>query len=785
MTVEAAVPVPVLRTKMKQLGATVPKRTSVAWVKCEFWKKDVTEVYSSARVKRVCLRHALDPRSALNSRAFFDCDQGGNDDVQWKGWWRWDFLCWLEVRPCSKLSVLQMFSEWKNARNKECVRKHQLEVGQARKHVRFVLPIVQFTDQPGPVLSPRAGRLEKDNRIMVAEQCWLLIRRFLGDYTLVRVGIGLDVFWYCGYWNSGYEHRDGLTRPWNKLWRISSNSWALNSKQYSNCRRCWKISKQASAERENALQAQLSDMLERWNRDAADVEVRLGVDPEHGTPRRHRAFIESRAFSKLVNFDSKVASWKDWASKFENMAAVVVPSSRDTLDWAAQQDTPILNVDDGEAGPDSVEINLQVYVALAELLEGEALDIVQNTTRGAGLEAWRKLVRRFDPQTVGRKRTLLSRESAWVVTSHWTVGRTCQIVSVESARKNSDDVRSGILTEMCPEHIKTHIHFNLFRLPDYASVRSEIETFLEARQSSSNLDAMDIGSLHGQKGVCRKCGQKGHWAASCPKRVKSGGKGDEGKGQGKKGKSSKGKDDDGKGKGNGGKWQARKAFDGYCNHCWKWGHMEKNCLIKSKSKFGKSKSASSLDESEKMDQRTLHLADSVCAHFETIVMTGSGQNCRKVTFTLDSGAAVSAAPHHLGDDYPIQIEEPRSYKTATGSLVQDEGFRVLPIVIEEGLHRSMNFRVVFVHKALVSASKVCRKGYQIILDSKLGRSGMLHKRTNEWIGLREEKGVYVFDGWVSPAVTVGRKRSKSFSLTPYEHNVDVALVDFPRQENHP
>ena len=34
---------------------------------------------------------------------------------------------------------------------------------------------------------------------------------------------------------------------------------------------------------------------------------------------------------------------------------------------------------------------------------------------------------------------------------------------------------------MCPEHIKTHIHLNLTRLPDYASVRSEIETFLEVR----------------------------------------------------------------------------------------------------------------------------------------------------------------------------------------------------------------------------------------------------------------------------------------------------------------
>ena len=129
-------------------------------------------------------------------------------------------------------------------------------------------------------------------------------------------------------------------------------------------------------------------MLERWNRDAADVEVRPEVEPEHGTPRRHGAFIESRAFSKLANFDdSKAASWKDWAFKFENMAAAMVPSSRDTLDWAAQQDTPILNVDDVEARPDSVEINPQVYAALAELLEGEALDIVQNTTRGA--QVWK------------------------------------------------------------------------------------------------------------------------------------------------------------------------------------------------------------------------------------------------------------------------------------------------------------------------------------------------------------------------------------------------------------
>ena len=55
------------------------------------------------------------------------------------------------------------------------------------------------------------------------------------------------------------------------------------------------------------------------------------------------------------------------------MAAAMVPSSRDDLDWASQQDTPTLNVDDVEAGPNSVEINPQVHVALEQLLEREGI----------------------------------------------------------------------------------------------------------------------------------------------------------------------------------------------------------------------------------------------------------------------------------------------------------------------------------------------------------------------------------------------------------------------------
>ena len=55
----------------------------------------------------------------------------------------------------------------------------------------------------------------------------------------------------------------------------------------------------------------------------------------------------------------------------------------------------------------------------------------------------------------------------------------------------------GILIEMFP----VRHHLNLTRLPNYASVRLEIETFLKSKQTSSNHDATNIGSLNRQS-VC-------------------------------------------------------------------------------------------------------------------------------------------------------------------------------------------------------------------------------------------------------------------------------------------
>eukprot|EP00959_Pyramimonas_sp_CCMP1952_P365166 7646764-Pyramimonas_sp.AAC.1 len=49
----------------------------------------------------------------------------------------------------------------------------------------------------------------------------------------------------------------------------------------------------------------------------------------------------------------------------------------------------------------------QLHTAIQQLVTGEPFDITQNVDKGNGLECWRRLARRFDPSTGGRKRNLL------------------------------------------------------------------------------------------------------------------------------------------------------------------------------------------------------------------------------------------------------------------------------------------------------------------------------------------------------------------------------------------
>ena len=120
---------------------------------------------------------------------------------------------------------------------------------------------------------------------------------------------------------------------------------------------------------------------------------------------------------------------------------------------------------------------------------------------------------------------------------------------------------------------------------------------------------------------------------------------------------------------NSGKWQSRQVFEGHCNHCWKWGHMEKECFTlakKPRAMVANAEVPAPMMNLRQAVLKTLQLVDLFKNRLEANTMSGSGTIVAKLTLTLDSGAAVSAAPKSLEDDHHMQTEEPRSHKTATG-----------------------------------------------------------------------------------------------------------------------
>ena len=92
----------------------------------------------------------------------------------------------------------------------------------------------------------------------------------------------------------------------------------------------------------------------------------------------------------------------------------MIPNIRTLIDWATDQPEQITEFTSREAirlNPAAEAIQREIYKALAQLVEGEALGILRNCIRAEfkGLEAWRRLIRRFDPHSVGRQRTIMSR----------------------------------------------------------------------------------------------------------------------------------------------------------------------------------------------------------------------------------------------------------------------------------------------------------------------------------------------------------------------------------------
>ena len=219
-----------------------------------------------------------------------------------------------------------------------------------------------------------------------------------------------------------------------------------------------------------------------------------------------RLMVDTKGLGRPEQFSNEETSFRRWARSIVNLTVGVYGKDfQDVLDYCLDQDDPIEMTDVVEKygpgnfeGNDEVE-NLedkadQLFRVLSSLTIGESEDLVVGciSLTGSGFEAWRRLNRRWDPVTAGRKRNILRAILDPERTKSWEGVRPAleqldDLIRRYEARKNeagkrevlSDDIKCTAVELLVPQDLEKHLILNKSRLTNYQDIKQEIETLME------------------------------------------------------------------------------------------------------------------------------------------------------------------------------------------------------------------------------------------------------------------------------------------------------------------
>ena len=318
-----------------------------------------------------------------------------------------------------------------------------------------------------------------------------------------------------------------------------------------------------------------------------DQQLKIHQNVEKSIDVRDRS--ELKGIPKPEKFSGSSGTWDSWYYKFKTWieschknAIQIIQKLESTVDVAITE----RSLEDDY--PDGAElVSAQARQALISLTEGEALEIVKNTSRGThfGLEALRRLLSKYDPQNPQANSALLKKvlhpqqcslDKLREGLESWENLKR----KYEERRKKQleDDICRSCLQQMCPNKLQDHLDLQASRLTDYDSMKHEILAYIEnvetRKEAKTGSAPMDVDSLAKSKGKGKDSKGKGKDGWS------------KGKGKGKKGKGKGGKD---KGKGS---WNQNQNGKGWNSNQWNqsnWNQQWNNNKGKGKDKGGKSK----------------------------------------------------------------------------------------------------------------------------------------------------------------------------------------------------
>ena len=208
------------------------------------------------------------------------------------------------------------------------------------------------------------------------------------------------------------------------------------------------------------------------------------------------SLIDVKGPGRPKEFSGKEEDFQQWSKKTEAFFAGVIKESEMMLERTAEQTTEITTeLIDREFLPTATNQEREEYktwslccsmhTAVMALTSNEANDIVANSRKNP-LEAWRRLQKRYDPTTGGRKRNLLrtiispgrcSLQELLAGIERWV----SYVSRYEKKLKDKmdDEIKLAGLEALVPEELEKHLILNSDPLRTFGDARLEIMTYVE------------------------------------------------------------------------------------------------------------------------------------------------------------------------------------------------------------------------------------------------------------------------------------------------------------------
>ena len=192
------------------------------------------------------------------------------------------------------------------------------------------------------------------------------------------------------------------------------------------------------------------------------------------------------------------SAFDNWTFKLK---AYIGNQSSATLDLMRNAETLQEPLDTTQYDADTAALATSLYYKLAMLTDRAALAIVRQVMTNDGFEAYRRLVARYNPRTMGRGLSRLAHllsfefggDESQLLDKILQWERLIDEYEKGGTDKESDSVRCAVMQYRAPAAARTHLLLNAPTTADWPAMKRTIQNYVIA--SSATAVPMEIGAI--------------------------------------------------------------------------------------------------------------------------------------------------------------------------------------------------------------------------------------------------------------------------------------------------